>query len=113
MHILEVFTLHVLEVACTDNFKFIILLQDSKLLDYSTISRFLNKIKDLLLELFEQFIKKILKSILINILLFGRNLLKTIEINLTLKFNLLFLILIESSMLCFLLSMRFVIIFKI
>ena len=48
-----------IENACVENIKFRFLLQDSKLPDHSTISRFLNKIEEFLPELFEQFIKKI------------------------------------------------------
>lgn len=48
-----------IENACIENIKFRFLLQDSKLPDHSTISRFLNKIEEFLPELFEQFIKKI------------------------------------------------------
>lgn len=47
-----------IENACIENNKFRSLLQDSKLPDHSTISRFLNKIEEFLPELFEQFIKK-------------------------------------------------------
>lgn len=54
-----IYSTRAIEVACAENIKFRFLLQDSKLPDHSTISRFLNKIEDLLPELFEQFIKKI------------------------------------------------------
>ena len=46
-----------IEVACQENIKFRFLLQDSKLPDHSTISRFLNKIEAFLPELFQQFTK--------------------------------------------------------
>lgn len=46
-----------IELACQENIKFRFLLQDSALLDHSTISRFLNKIEHLLPNLFEQFLK--------------------------------------------------------
>ena len=46
-----------IEIACHENIKFRFLLQNSKIPDYSTISRFLTKIENLLPELFEQFFK--------------------------------------------------------
>lgn len=46
-----------IELACHENIKFRFLLQNSKIPDHSTISRFLIKISDLLPELFEQFFK--------------------------------------------------------
>ena len=42
-----------IENACVENINFIFLLQDSKLPDHSTISRFLIKIKEFLPEIFE------------------------------------------------------------
>lgn len=51
-----------IEVACQENIKFRFLLQDSKLPDHSTISRFLNKIEAFLPELFEQFTKIIFEK---------------------------------------------------
>ena len=46
-----------IEIACHENIKFRFLLQNSKIPDHSTISRFLTKIENLLPELFEQFFK--------------------------------------------------------
>ena len=46
-----------IEIACHENIKFRFLLQNSKIPDHSTISRFLTKIENLLPELFEQFLK--------------------------------------------------------
>ena len=51
-----------IEVACQENIKFRFLLQDSKLPDHSTISRFLNKIEAFLPELFQQFTKIIFEK---------------------------------------------------
>ncbi len=48
-----------IEQACYENIKFRFLLQDSKIPDHSTISRFLLKTEDILPDLFEQFIEKI------------------------------------------------------
>ena len=50
-----------IEIACHENIKFRFLLQNSKIPDHSTISRFLTKIENLLPELFEQFFKIIFK----------------------------------------------------
>lgn len=46
-----------IEIVCHENIKFRFLLQNSKIPDHSTISRFLIKIEDLLPDLFEQFFK--------------------------------------------------------
>ena len=48
-----------IEMACHENIKFRFLLQDSKIPDHSTISRFLVKTEDILPDLFEQFVEKI------------------------------------------------------
>lgn len=48
-----------IEIACQENIKFRFLLQDSKIPNYSTFSRFLDITSDLLPDLFEQFVKKI------------------------------------------------------
>ncbi|WYA71840.1 transposase [Fusobacterium varium] len=48
-----------LEMACHKNIKFRFLLQNSKIPNHSTISRFLAKTEDILPDLFEQFIEKI------------------------------------------------------
>ena len=48
-----------IEIACHENIKFRFLLQDSKIPNYSTFSRFLDRTSDLLPDLFEQFVKKI------------------------------------------------------
>ena len=50
-----------IEIAYHENIKFRFLLQNSKIPDHSTISRFLTKIENLLPELFEQFFKIIFK----------------------------------------------------
>ncbi len=87
-----------IEIVCHENIKFRFLLQNSKIPDHSTISRFLIKIEDLLPDLFEQFFKIILnwrifllisyilmelklKHIQTNILLFGEVLLKSIMLD--------------------------------
>ncbi|WP_176892102.1 transposase [Fusobacterium ulcerans] len=46
-------------MACHKNIKFRFLLQNSKIPNHSTISRFLAKTEDILPDLFEQFIEKI------------------------------------------------------
>ncbi|HJH56271.1 MAG TPA: IS1182 family transposase [Brachyspira hyodysenteriae] len=48
-----------IQIACHENIKFRFLLQDSKIPNYSTFSRFLVRTSDLLPDLFEQFVKKI------------------------------------------------------